>query len=318
MNNLNQFSDSELYSICKKWGREALAARRRFAGLLPEVYRREMDSRGVLRKSWLERRGYTCIYEFAARLAGMSRDQVNRVLQLDKRFSALPILHESLINGDVSVNKLARIASAATPENQQELLNKAENLSKTALEVYVKEYNLQTEVNLFEPDVLNKPSLAVPTAKAGAVPGHIFGDAETKNHGLQLDTDVEIELKELQSKGIDVSEFLRKCLEQRRLEIAREKEKLAEEANRDREDKFLIGKPASRHIPARIRKIVVEEHGKMCSAPTCGKPAAHIHHQKPFASFGSHDPRHLRPLCKAHHELAHEGEMVYARFRKGG
>ncbi len=377
MKNLNQFSDSELYSICKKWGREALTARRRFAGLLPEVYHREMESRGVPRKSWLERRGYTCIYEFAVRLAGMSRDQVNRVLQLDKRFSALPILHESLIHGDVSVNKLARIASVATLENQRELLNKAEKLSKAALEIYIKEYRVacgdlgeqrvpsaymnmvragmrvvpdeqntdmnlgsasqvagQTVVSLFESDILINPALsvltagagsvltskvgAVPTAKAGVVPGHRFGDTETKTHGLQLDTDVETELKELQAKGIDVSDFLRKCLAQRKLEIAREKEKMAEEANRDREDKFLIGKPASRYVPAKIKRIIRAQYGDVCSAAGCMKPAAHIHHQKPFASFGSHDPCHLRPLCKAHHELAHVGEVGLRGGGDGG
>jgi hypothetical protein len=45
MNNLKNLSDKELYLICKKWGSAALEARRKFAGLLPEVYARELAGR---------------------------------------------------------------------------------------------------------------------------------------------------------------------------------------------------------------------------------------------------------------------------------
>ena len=71
MENIQKLSDKELYTICKKWGAEVLEARRKFGGLLPEVYRREMAAR-VKGGSWTTKRGFSDVYEFAAKLAGMS------------------------------------------------------------------------------------------------------------------------------------------------------------------------------------------------------------------------------------------------------
>ena len=60
MINIQKLSDRDLYLICKKWGAAALAARRKFAGLLPEVYAREMAEREKGR-SWLKKRGFFSI-----------------------------------------------------------------------------------------------------------------------------------------------------------------------------------------------------------------------------------------------------------------
>ncbi len=139
--NLNTLSDSGLYSLCKSLGQRALEARRKFIALLPEIQRRETASHlNIAKKSWLEKRGYSCIYEFAARLGGISREQVNLVLRLEKRFAEnLPILHNALINGHISANKLARVASVATPINEKQLLNAAMKISTRALETLVRD-----------------------------------------------------------------------------------------------------------------------------------------------------------------------------------
>ena len=65
-------TDPELYALCKKWGTEALAARRKFIGLLPEVYARQL----------YERRKFRSIYHFAAALGGVGRRLVDDVLRL--------------------------------------------------------------------------------------------------------------------------------------------------------------------------------------------------------------------------------------------
>jgi hypothetical protein len=67
-------SDKELYELCKKYGTEALEARRKFGGLLPEVNRRRLYAR----------RGFCSIFMLAAKLAGMRKTYVQRVLQLDQ------------------------------------------------------------------------------------------------------------------------------------------------------------------------------------------------------------------------------------------
>ncbi len=297
------------------------------------------------RKSWLEKRGYTCIYEFAARLAGMSRKQVDLVLRLGQRFADTPVLHAALVEGKISANKLARVASIATAENQHELLRKTEILSSRALEIYVRE--LKTESDNENPNGFNKTNIdqkvlhvhhfdtrendyETGDETTGAGNGSTTNTTHdtTPNSPTDATPDADIlaafspelkhKIRELKAKGIDVNSLFMEFLQKRENEIKEEMEKLGQEQLQARLEKHIIGKPTSRHVPAIIKKIVTAKYGNVCSAPHCGKPAAHIHHQKPFATFGSHDPRHLRPLCKAHHELAHVEEGGYVGVRGGG
>ncbi len=316
MKKFNEFSDRDLYAMCKKWGAEALAARRKFAGLLPEVYRRDLESRGFLRKTWLEKRGYTCIYEFAARLAGMSRKQVDLVMRLDQRFEAIPVLRSALVEGEISANKLARVASIATAENQTELLRKTEILSSRALEIYVRERKLENGSANGNGGSAGKNENQDGLSKAKndqkVLHVHHF-EAPTET---QPDADIlaafSLELKqkirELKAKGIDINSLFMEFLQKREHEISEKMDKLGQEQLKARQEKCIIGKPSSRHVPAIIKKIVMAKYGNICVAERCGKPAAHLHHERRFATFGSHDPRFLRPLCRAHHELKHAEE----------
>lgn len=77
-----EMTDQELYNLCRKYGEMTLSAKRKFAGLLPEVLRRKL----------YEKKGFSSIFEFAARLAGMSREQVQLVLNLEKKFENKPLL----------------------------------------------------------------------------------------------------------------------------------------------------------------------------------------------------------------------------------
>ena len=298
MENIQKLSDKDLYAICKKWGAAVLEARRKFAGLLPEVYRREQAAweKG---SSWLQKRKFTCVYEFAARLAGMSRDQVDQVIRIEKRFEDKPILREALVRGEVSVNKLARVVSIVTVENQREILGKVEALSNRALEVFVKDFK-------------NKNGLSEPQNELKSLHVHLTHHAmqsiaPTNKGGLQLDEDIENELLEMQSKNIDVNGMLREFLRGRKEKLAKEKSEVAEKQKQERDDRAGVGFPAKRYVPADVRKLVNEEFGDRCSAPGCKKPAENLHHERGFAKDQCHDPRYLKPLCKGHHELTHAG-----------
>ena len=63
MTDYKKLSDRELYKLCKEYGTAARIWRRRFAGLLPEVLERRL----------YKKKGYTSLYEFAGKLAGMSK-----------------------------------------------------------------------------------------------------------------------------------------------------------------------------------------------------------------------------------------------------
>ena len=307
MINLRNLSDKELYSVCKRWGAEALASRRKFTGLLPEVNAREIAERKK-GKSWLKIRGFSCIYEFAAKLAGISRDQVNLVLGLERRLEDKPALRYALVSGVVSANKLARVASIASVENQQDILEKVETLSNRALEVFVKDFKNQN--GLIDAKT-GDASLHVQTFEpAGGVNDSVKNAQKSQNTksseiDLELDEDVKTELTEMKKKGMDVNQILREFLRDRKKNLEQQKTEVAEKQIRERNDRAIIGMPANRYIPVEVKRIVIKEFGNKCSAPGCEKPAENLHHEKGFAIDQSHDPRYLKPLCKGHHELAH-------------
>ncbi|MBU1703439.1 hypothetical protein KJ951_03480 [Patescibacteria group bacterium] len=51
-------TDAQLYGLCKQYGQQALEARRKFIGLLPEVYKRRLYAK----------KSFSSINEFAAKL----------------------------------------------------------------------------------------------------------------------------------------------------------------------------------------------------------------------------------------------------------
>ncbi len=261
--------------------------RQRFAGLLPEVYRRHL----------YQRRGFSSIHEFAAKLAGMNEEQVSTLLNLEKRFHDKPILKNMLVSGEVSVHKLARVASVATVENQDFLAAQVENLPKHALDTLVKDMRL---VSGELPDVKNQSSFLPGQelkTKFELVQSSEAADL-SRLIALGIENDVVNEFLELKQKGFDLNALLREFLEKRKIEIMEEKEKLAAG----------IGgavKPAGRYIPAKIRKILQTEHGVKCSIKTCNKPSREIHHTQRFALGRDHDPHYLAPLCWEHHLIAH-------------
>jgi hypothetical protein len=218
----------------------------------------------------------------------MSREQVDLVLRLERRLEDKPILRDALVGGGVSANKLARVVSIATIENQQNILEKVEVLSSRALEVFVKDFKNQN--GLKEP-------------KMGDASLHV----RTLELDLKLDEDVKNELIEIKNKGIDVNKILREFLCERKEKLEQEKSEAVKNQMRERDHRAVIGMPANRYVPVEVRRIVIKEFGNRCCAPGCERPAENLHHEKGFAIDQSHDPRFLKPLCKGHHELAHAG-----------
>ncbi len=172
-------NDKELLETACLYGRNALLWRQKFIGLLPEIHKRKL----------YEKKNCSSIFEFAAKFGGLSNDQVRLALNLEEKFESMPRLHEALVNGDVSINKLARVVSIATKENEAELLNVVSNLSNRAVETLVRDEKFT--------------GLHVQT--------------------LTLNEEVKNRLIELQFKGIDINELISAALNKREEEIAEEK-----------------------------------------------------------------------------------------------
>ena len=83
--------------------------------------------------------------------------------------------------------------------------------------------------------------------------------------------------------------------------------------------------PASRHIPAAVRRAVrerdgdrcryVDEQGRRCSA----RDRLEFHHRHPFGMGGDHGPGNIRLLCSIHNRYMAEhdyGQSVIRRHRR--
>ncbi|MFA4815245.1 MAG: hypothetical protein WC924_04425 [Candidatus Gracilibacteria bacterium] len=252
-------TDEELYEKALMYGRNALLWRQKFMGLLPEVQRRRL----------YEKKGFGSIFEFAFKLAGLSEEQVRRVLNLEKRFSNRPVLKKLLTEGEVSMYKLARVASIVTSQNEEALAQAVQALPQSAIETLVRDEN-----------GLNGPQIELKSVRA---------------HTLELNNELTQRLLELQGKGIDVNEVLTELLDRREQEIEEEKLAIASD----------LKETHSRYIPVKTKVVMHKEYGTKCSIRTCYKPAEHLHHTQIFALSHVHDPHYLAPLCKEHHVIAH-------------
>ena len=118
--NTSKLSNKELLSLAYQYGTQALVSRRQFLNLLPELNRRE-----------LYKPKFYSIYEYAAKLGGVSRDQVNEVIRVNGKLADKPSL-QALIETQ-GYAKVGVVASIATVENQEELVSKVKQLPKKGL-----------------------------------------------------------------------------------------------------------------------------------------------------------------------------------------
>lgn len=324
LSNKEILSDKALYKKCVMYGKQALQAKRKFMGLLPEVCKRRL----------YEKKGFTSIFEFAAKLAGVSKEQVSNIINLERQFTDKSMLHKLLVNGEVSANKLIRIASIATNKNEKELAEKVKILPSRALEIWVKDVkNGQNRPNAKEVNgATDETKHAAMTFHNNSLQKPLFIDQDLHvqpdtQENLQekavsrIDRDLKLiralseetkqKLSELQEKGIDIDKLIWEMLTKREQEIEKEKRQLGEEEkqklattdSRLTKDKNPV--KSSRYINVRIQKILWQEFGSKCAMPGCRRKKEEIHHQIPFAITRIHDPNNLIPLCRGHHLLEH-------------
>ncbi|MBT7702940.1 hypothetical protein HN748_01770, partial [Candidatus Peregrinibacteria bacterium] len=78
--NIKKLSNRELHKLALNYGRNALEWRRKFIGILPDIFERRV----------YKQYGFGSIFEYAAKLAGLTKEQVKRVLSLDEKFQKTP------------------------------------------------------------------------------------------------------------------------------------------------------------------------------------------------------------------------------------
>ena len=278
---IEKYSDKKLHAMCRKYGTETLLWRQAFIGLLPEVNRRRL----------YEKRGYGSIFEFGQRMAGLSESHIRLALNLEKRFADKPALKNALVEGEISINKLTRVASIATTKNE-----------KILVEVFVKDMkrfrNEGGEIDENSVDFNNQNGLFGLQIESKSL--HVQSTDEKKKLQLNISEYTLNHLLELQESGIDIDEIVRLGLKKRKGNLEHEKMEIGREEFRKAK-----GKKTSRRMSVKIKTVLEKEFGTKCAVPGCRRDKDHIHHTLPFSLIRSNDPRFLIPLCKEHHDVVH-------------
>lgn len=281
---MEHISDGELWSRAVQYGEAARKWRQKFLGLLPEIDRREL---------WRVH-GFESVFVFAFKVGGVSKEQVERVLTTEEHLRDKPVLHELLVRGEVSVNKLVRVVSVATPENEEALAEQVQLLTKSSVETLVrdmKHYGKTTESQNESTNISNQFSF---------VPGHSSSEVS-----LGLGQEVIFKLQELKQKGIDINEEFLLFLRKREQGIMQAKENISDNT-----------KSPSRYIPQNIKNLLKKEYGTKCAISHCSKPSNEIHHTARYSMIRNHNPNFLAPLCRQHHEIAHSVDVRVQKYRR--
>lgn len=275
-----RLSDSELYKLCQFYGLNAKTWLRKFAGLLPEVFKRSLH----------RRRGCASIHEFAKKLAGMNERTVDKILNLHKRLQDKPALLNLLESGEQGWSKLEKVAFLASKENDQELAEQVSSLPRAALEEFVK--NTRNELtpgsqveNISQTlQARHKPEVfSIHISKKSRQKLDLMKHTMEKRYRKTLTWDEVFKAWPIEPQKTIIQSVCPDCA--------------AKKAQQKRK----------RPIPQAIQKLVFATHGFTCAYPHCNKPYQELHHVYPWAKYKTHDPKQIYPLCKTHHTLAHAG-----------
>jgi hypothetical protein len=301
-------AEKSLHEKFVNYGRNAKLWIRKCVMLLPEIEKHQI---------W-RAKGFGSIYEYAAKLAGMGRDQVNEALRVLAKIGDKPALMK--IAETRGINAVKPVVTIATRENAGFWAEKANEMSKNTLETFVREFKKE---NLFE--LLPGKEFCTENPQQQAISifnpadGLRAGGGETGCDGagsqqltttsldeksgsnisshkkivaMELEPVVLEQLEKLKGRG-DWNELMKQLLQMRATQMEEQKPEAV--------------KTESRHIPVKIQRYVFARTNGTCSYPGCTKSTKIKHHTQRFALEKVHDPDRLFGLCKEHERIAHLG-----------
>lgn len=287
---------------------------RQLQALLPEINRR---------KIYLQH-GCSNIYEYAWKFAGFSKFLVEKVIRVTAHLENKPFL-KALIEKE-GIHKVALVATIATPETDKIFAKNLENMSKPALFEFAKELRQDLKkndkngknLNLFQE---NSESLNY-KCNAAAEKIKIEFDEEMQISFLQFKKELKKEFgcEFSHKEGIRIMLNKWKKFGFGEKKVKNPKRNCADQKNET--EKIYNAKTkiqSSQHVPGNVldentkkrpikackKRPILEKFNYRCAYPNCKNPYDVIHHRDRFSLSQSHDS--IIPLCKIHHEFAHNG-----------
>lgn len=254
--NMNKI-DKVLHDQFCEYGLNAKEWMHKCVLMLPQIERRRI---------W-EKKGFGSIYEYAAKLSGMSRFKVTDSLRVLRKIKDKPEIMK--VAEKKGVGAVRPVATIVSTETDGFWADKSRKMTQNTLRTFVRDFKNESGVNPGSPtdNALNKPS------------------SEKNQLSMKLDSDVIRVLSMLKGEG-DWNKLMRKLLDM---------------------EKPKIVKTVSRNIPVSIRKYLLIRSQGFCEHPNCSKKADHFHHVEPFSLSREHNSDKILYICKAHHKIIHLG-----------
>lgn len=285
-----------------RYGSNAKHWTRRCALLLPEIEKHRV---------W-EKKGFSSIYEYAAKIAGMGRNSVDDALWILRKIEDKPALQKIVaIKG---INAVRPVVAIATKETDSFWAEKSAQMSRHTLETYVKELARENKMgeiprtgtgNCAENAHQGAIEQTQSTSSAPSVQSQIiltstpaFEQPQLALTPLPPQTQITMELtpevadqlKKLKGSG-DWNQLMKELLAMREAQMQEQEPEPV--------------KTESKYIPVKIRRHVVARTNGTCAFPGCTKPHKILHHTQRFALEKTHDPARLVPLCENHERMVH-------------
>lgn len=272
---------NRLHEEFKECGKNAKLWKRKCCLLLPEI-----DKNLV----W-HTKGFSSIYEYAAKLAALSRWDVNESLRVFRKIEDKPALKQ--VATEKGIHAVRAVVNIATQDTDEYWAKKADSMSKNELEMFVR------EVKNFNED---RSQYDGSTQDAIKFNEDCLKKEQFKTVIMQLKSEVLAKLEKL--KNTDWNQLMEKFLEMHEENLENNKPQKVQNANR--------------YVPRKIKNHVLKRSSGRCEFPNCNKQYKHLHHTERFSINKSHDPDKIIALCKSHHGIAHQGlinnENMQTRF----
>lgn len=304
--------DKVIHDQFSRYGKNAKEWMNKCVLMLPKIEKNRI---------W-EKKGFGSIYEYAAKIAGMSRHKVDDSLRIIRQIGDKPKLMN--IAKQKGLNSVRPIVTITTKTTENFWAKKALQMGKNTLAVYVKDYKKE-QISTSEPSLGNsRPGTGSPlingfnkanAGSANTIDG-TFAKPSNDVHkskvqiSMKLDAKLFASLKKLKGDG-DWNTLMEKLLKYSQEELEKEKE-IFETAEKRFQEELAKEKPASvkaknHRVTAAIRKYICKRSKGQCEHPNCSKAGKHIHHINPYALKKEHDPDKLLYLCEEHHQIIHLG-----------
>lgn len=301
--------DKTIHDQFSAYGRNAKEWMNKSILLLPQVEKNQI---------WAKK-GFSNIYEYARKLAGMSRNKVNESLRILGKTENLPTIRKMIEQKGIFAVK--PVVNIVTPETEEFWAKRAAEMNKSTLETFVRDFKKEQSdrhITNYHSDADGRPGAGSPTSNGFNKPNlfaeNIEIDHENFDSRIQVSMKIEPEiidvLKKIKGEN-DWNETMKKILEYYEKGIKIEQKKLEEEERRFQEE-LVQEKPAAiksknHTVSVAIQRYIKKRSRDMCEHPNCNKKGEHIHHTEPFALRKVHDPDKLVYLCSEHHQIVHLG-----------